>query len=120
MKMTAKKKTTKKVAKKKTVKKRWSGFNDWWEKVAQKKAEKIEKKWLKENKPNDPEEEGGGDHWCVNEMMHSGDAIEMVYEKAKEVWETAAKGKQWEMSQGDSFYCDLDDIILEAYEAAKK
>lgn len=117
-KVTQKKAVKKKKVVQKAIKKSWSNFNDWWDKVAQKKAEKIERNWIKENEPNDPEEEGG-DHWCVNEMMHSGDALEMVYEKAQEVWETAIKGKRWEMSQCDSLYCELDDIIVEAYEAGR-
>lgn len=94
-------------------------FGDWWNKIAEKKVSKIESKWLKENEPNDPEEEGG-DHWHVNEMMYSGDASEMTYEIAKEIFILGYKKESWEMTQSDSLYCDLDEVIMMAYEAGKK
>jgi hypothetical protein len=117
-----KKKATvkKKVAKKKAVFKKFKSFDEWWQNVAQKKVEKIENRWLKENEPNDPEDEGGGDHWHVNEMMHSGDASEMTYEIAREAWEKIASGEAWELGQESSLYCELDDVIIEAANAAKR
>jgi hypothetical protein len=140
---TAKKKVAKKkVAKKKVVKKKvvktakkkvankptaaaktpaakFKSFDEWWDKVAQKKVDKIEKEWLKENEPNDPEDDGGGDHWHVNEMMHRGDASEMTCEIASEVWDLASADKNWRMDQTHSLYCELDSVIMEAGEAAK-
>lgn len=94
-------------------------FGDWWNKNAVKKVDKIEKKWLKQNEPNDPEEDAGGDHWHVNEMMHNGDAHEMTYDIAEEVFIKGYSGEKWEYNQGDSLYCELDDVICEAYEAGK-
>lgn len=117
----AKKKTSKKSAKKKNVPKTPQElFNDWWNKVAEKKVSKIEKKWIKENAPNEPDEEEGGDHWHVNELMHNGDAHEMTYEIAQEIFIIGHKQEPWVMSQSDSLYCDLDEVIQMAYEAGKK
>ena len=131
-----KKVVAKKVAKKKVVKKKATSkkktaikktvsktpeelFDNWWVKVAMKKATKIENQWVKDNEPNDPNEEEGGDHWHVNEMMHSGDACEMTYEVAKEIFIKGYKNEPWDMNQADSLYCDLDDIIADAYPAGK-
>jgi len=120
------KKTAKKVAKK-TVKKtvvkkkptKFKDFGDWWDKVAQKKVDKIERDWIKETEPNDPEEDGGGDSWHVNQMMHDGEAHNMTYDIAEEIFNKGKNGEQWESSMGDSLFCDLDDVIFEAYEAGK-
>lgn len=115
----SKKKAKKKIAKTaKTVTKAYKSFDDWWNKVGSKEVDKIEKSWLKTNKPNDEEDESGGDHWCVNEMMHNGDAHEMTYENAKDAYEKGLSGGK--MDQGDSLYCDLDDVIYKAYEIGKK
>lgn len=105
--------------KKAAANKEWSNFAQWWEKVASKKVNKIERDWLKENEPNDPEEVGGGDHWCVNEMMHSGDACEITGEIAEEAFNKTAAGEAWEMTQSESLYCSLDGVIMEAAEAGK-
>ena len=94
-------------------------FSDWWNKIAVKKVDKIEEDWLKKNEPNDPEEDGGGDDWCVNEMMHNGDAHEMTYDIAEQVFMKGCSGEAWEYSQSDSLYCELDDVICEAYNAGK-
>jgi hypothetical protein len=110
----------KKVAKKKPVKSAEQHFVDWWLKVAVKKVAKIEKNWCKKNEPNDPDDEGGGDDWYVNQMMHDGEASNMCYENALPVFTIGFGGKKWEMSQSDSLYCELDDIIAEAYTAGKK
>ena len=114
-----KKKTSKK-SKPVKSKLNYSSFDEWWNKIASKKVDKIENKWLKENEPNDPEDDGGGDDWCVNEMMHNGDAHEMTSENAQPIFEMGAKGKSWTMDQSDSLYCDLDEVIIEAYEAGKR
>jgi hypothetical protein len=116
-----KKKTEKKIHSKKAVPKtkNFKTFEEWWDKVAQKKVEKIEKRWLKENEPNDPDDDGGGDHWHVNQMMHDGDAFNMTYDASEKAWNTAITGGEWEMNQSDSLYCELDGIIVEAYETAK-
>lgn len=118
----AKKKVVKKVAKAKKMKaakKSWSSFEEWWSKVAQVKVDKIERAWLKENEPNDPDEDGGGDSWCVNEMMHNGDAHEMTAEIAEEIFEKGRKGEPWQMAQENSLYCELDEVIEESYEAGR-
>lgn len=108
----AKKKTVKN-----TVKKPQDLFKDWWEKVGSKKTLKIEKKWIKENEPNDPEEEEGGDHWCVNQMMHDGDAFNMTYDEAEAAF---IQGCNKEELDFNGLYCELDDVVNEAYEAGKK
>lgn len=113
-------KTAKKTVKKaKALAKKWKDFYDWWSKVAEKKVSKMEAAWIKENEPNDPDEDGGGDHWCVNEMMHNGDAHEMTAEIAERVFEMGKAGEKWEYNQSDSLYCELDAVIEEAYEAGK-
>lgn len=94
-------------------------FSDWWSKVAQKKVDKIEKTWLKGNEPNDPDEDGGGDHWHVNEMMHNGDASEMTAEIAEEIFLKGYNGEEWIGDMSDSLFCDLDEVISLAYEAGK-
>jgi len=111
---------SKKKAKKKTIQKKisYKNFSDWWDKVGSKEVDKIEKAWLKNNEPNDDEDEGGGDHWHVNQMMHNGDAHEMTYENANNAYEKGLGGEQ--MDQGDSLYCELDDVIYKAYEIGKK
>lgn len=108
------------VKKKPALKKAWKDFKEWWGAVASKKVEKIERDWIKSNEPNDPDEEAGGDHWHVNEMMHSGDAHEMTWEIAEEAFNRAAAGEDWEMTQCQSLYCCLDDVIVEAAEAGKQ
>jgi hypothetical protein len=115
------KKIAKKAAKK-TSKKAisWKTFEEWWDKVAQKKVDKIERDWVKENEPNDPDEDEGGDHWCVNQMMHEGDAHNMTYEIAEEIFNKGKNGEKWQMQQTDSLYCELDSVIMESYEAGKK
>lgn len=95
-------------------------FSEWWGKVAQKKVSKIEDDWVKENEPNDPEDDGGGDHWHVNELMHSGDASEMTYEIAEQAFIKGYNKENWELTQCESLYCDLDSVIEEAYSAGKK
>lgn len=118
----AKKKIAKKSIKKKAVKKAvsFSSFEDWWTKVAQKQVEKIEKDWIKQNEPNDPEDDGGGDHWHVNQMMHDGEAFNMTYEIAERVFALGVKGEEWTLTMSDGLFCELDDVICDAYEAGKK
>ena len=113
---------SKKKAKKKTAKpatKSYKNFSEWWDEVGSIEVNKIEDDWLKNNEPNDEEDEGGGDDWCVNEMMHNGDAHEMTYEKAEHAFEEGLKGKKWTLKQDDSLYCDLDEVTIKAYEAGK-
>lgn len=120
----AKKNKNKPILKKKVAAKKAANptqlFNEWYSKVASKKVDKIEKKWLKENKPNDPEEDEGGDFWCVNEMMHNGDAHELTAENAEQVFLKGYNNEPWTMSQSDSLYCELDEIIEMAYLAGKE
>lgn len=131
---TSKKKpsTKKKVAAKKPAKKSaWNNlpksyttpldlFDDWYNKVASKKVDKIEKKWLKTNKPNDPNKDEDGDYWCVNEMMFNGDAHSLTSENAEMVFIKGYNNQPWTMSQSDSLYCDLDEVIKMAYKAGKE
>lgn len=112
----------KKVVKKQIVEKKvnYKNFDEWWSRIASKKVDKIEKSWIRKNKPNDPSEDGGGDHWHVNEMMHNGDAHEMTWEVCKEIFEKGEKGEDWSFEQYDSLYCELDDVIDESYLAGRK
>lgn len=95
-------------------------FGEWWEKKASKKVVKIEKKWISSNEPNGEDDEPGGDDWHVNQMMHDGDAQEMTYEIAERVFMLGFKGKKWEPDMSDSLFCDLDEIIEDAYLAGKE
>lgn len=106
----------KKIAAKKKTLSAEELFRDWWDKKASKKVEKIEKKWVKENEPNDPEEDGGGDHWHVNQMMHDGEAYNMTYDCAEESF---MQGFNGEYMNANRLYCELDCIVDEAYEAGK-
>lgn len=107
------------MSKKKSVKKDPAEmFETWWNNSGSSKVSKIEKKWLKENKPNDPDDEEGGDFWCVNEMMHNGDAHEMTYENAKTAFEKGMNGE--DADQCDSLYCELDSVIWDAHAVGKK
>jgi hypothetical protein len=120
----AKKAKKTKVAKKPVKKaankpKAFASFADWWDKVAQKKVDKIERDWIKETEPNDPDDEGGGDSWHVNQLMHDGEAHNATYDIAEEVFNKGKNGETWEPSMGDSLFCDLDDVIFESYEAGK-
>lgn len=95
-------------------------FGNWWNKVAEKKVNKIEKKWLKENEPNDPDDDGGGDHWHVNQLMHDGEAHNATYDIAEQAFIKGYNQENWEMDMSESLFCDLDSVIHEAYEAGKK
>lgn len=124
-KIAAKKKTVKKpVAKKKATVKAPANpialFDEWYSKVAQKKVDKIESQWVKDNEPNDPDEDEGGDHWHVNEMMFNGDAHEMTAGNAEPVFLKGYNGEPWTMEQSDSLYCELDEVIEMAYDAGKE
>lgn len=94
-------------------------FAEWWKKKAEKRVLKIEKDWLKKNAPNE-DEEGGGDHWHVNQMMHDGDASGMTFEIAERVFLMGQGGEMWEMNMSDSLFCDLDQVIEDAYLAGKE
>ena len=90
-------------------------FQNWWEKTASKKVTKIEKTWIKKNKPN-IDDEPGGDYWHVNQMMHDGEAYNMTYDIAENSF---LQGYNNEEHEPDGLYCELDNIISEAYEAGK-
>ncbi len=95
-------------------------FLNWWDKKAKKRVLKIEKEWIKNNEPNDPEDEDGGDHWNVNQMMHDGDAYNATIEIAEDVFMLGQKGENWEMDMSYSLFCDLDEVIRDAYLAGKE
>lgn len=99
--------------------KKYKNFQDWWQKVAQKKVTKIEKRWIKNNKPNDPEEDEGGDYFYANRMMHDGEAHNATYDIAEEVFNKGCKGEDWTMDVSYALFCELDQVIEEAYEAGK-
>lgn len=101
-------------------KKKADVFSEWWTKKAVKRVAKIEKAWVKSNEPNDPEDSGGGDHWHINQMMHDGDACGMTMEIAERVFSMGVRGEFWEMTMGDSLFCDLDEVIVDAYLLGKE
>jgi hypothetical protein len=111
----------KKAAKKKikATAPKWKTFEEWWVKVAQKQVDKIERDWIKETEPNDPNDDGGGDSWHVNQLMHDGEAHNATYDIAEEVFKKGVNGEAWEMTMGDSLFCDLDSVIIESYEAGQ-
>lgn len=98
----------------------YTNFETWWEKSkCTKRVEDFESDWLKDNEPN--EEEEGGDYWHVNQMVHDGEAFEMTYEHAETVFNRVLnEGKEGQPGQMDSLYCELDDIIWDAGDAALK
>lgn len=104
------------------MKKKIKDFDSWWEiSKSQNKINKFRLKWLKENPPNPEDEDCGGDFWHVNQMVHEGEADDMCYENAREVFErTLEEGEEGKPTQCDSLYCDLDDIIWDGYNAALK
>ena len=93
-------------------------FREWW-KRAGKRVLKIEKAWIKKKPPN-VDEEGGGDYWHVNRMMHGGDAYDTVVEIAERVFMMGQRGEFWEMGVSDSLFCELDGVIEDAYLAGKE
>ncbi len=95
-------------------------FDQWWDSSkSQSKINKFRLKWLKENPPNPEDEDCGGDFWHVNQMVHEGEADDMCRENAEEVFErTLKEGEEGKPTQCDSLYCELDDIIWAAHEAA--
>jgi len=96
-------------------------FADWWDKSkSQSKTDMYVKKWIKANPPNE-DDEPGGDHWHVNQMMHEGEANELCYEIAMEVFNrTLSDGEDAKPTQSDALYCGLDQIIWDAHSAALK
>lgn len=110
------------MAKKKAVKKATPEelFAEWWNKKGGKKVSKIEKAWLKSNEPNADDEEGGGDDWHVNRMMHAGEAHEMTWDIAERAFLAGHNGEKWEPDMGDSLFCDLDEVVNDAYLAGKE
>jgi len=112
----------KKAAKKAVRKKLTPGelFAEWWDKKGGKKVSKIEKAWIKSNEPNGEDEDGGGDHWHVNRMMHDGDAHEMTWDIAERAFLAGHNGEKWEPDMSDSLFCDLDEVVNDAYLAGKE
>lgn len=111
------------MAKKKIIKKATPEqlFGEWWDKKASKKVSKIEKAWIKSTEPNSEEDDDEGtDSWLVNQMMHNGDAHEMTYEIAERVFIMGFNNKKWEASMSDSLFCDLDEVINDAYLVGKE
>jgi hypothetical protein len=103
------------MAKKSKQKSPESLFQNWWQKTASKKVTKIEKAWIKKNKPNE-DDEPGGDYWHVNQMMHDGEAYNMTYDIAEKSF---LQGYNNEEHDSDSLYCELDEVINLAYQAGK-
>jgi hypothetical protein len=91
-------------------------FNDWWAKVASKKVEKIESAYLKENPDYDPEDDDMSDSGCVHRMMHEGEAENISYDESQTAF---IQGFNNEKFDAGYLYCELDDIVAEAYEAGK-
>lgn len=92
-------------------------FMDWWEKTGSKKAEKMEADYLKDNPDYDPEDDDMSDGGCVHRMMHEGEAVNMTYDAAEVAF---VQGYNNEKIDADCLYCELDDVVSDAYEAGKK
>jgi hypothetical protein len=82
-------------------------FAEWWIKKAKKRVLKIEKAWINKNEPND-------------QMMHNGDAYGVTMELAERVFLMGVRGEFWEMTPKDSLFCDLDEVIVDAYLVGKE
>jgi hypothetical protein len=97
-------------------------FGNWWDKNCESKLKKIVKDWKKENPPNEEDDDcEGTDYWCINNAMWNGDFFDGIPESSFEAFKKGAMGKKWEMTQSETTYePDLDNIIIEAYEAGKK
>jgi len=115
----SKKKTAKKLVKKlakksampkKTARKKKATpeelFGEWWNKNA-KKVDKIEKAWLKSK-------------LIGRYGFDCGYAHDLTYEIAERVFLTGYKGNKWGLSMEDSLFCELDEIICDAYLAGKE
>ena len=98
---------------------RWPSFNVWWEQVGEPKASKMVEEHCREHEPNDPDDSAGGDSWHVNDLMHSGEAVEQIAERAGGLFKKGRAGEFWEMTTSDTSYCELDEVLEEAYEAGK-
>jgi len=95
-------------------------FDTWWAKIAIPKADKIVTKYLKQNPEyTEEDKEAWGDSGCVHRMMHEGEAESLLWEICQDVFEKGRNSEDWEMSMGESLFCDLDDITFLAYEAGK-
>jgi hypothetical protein len=96
-------------------------YEKWWDKTGSKKVTKIQKKWIKENEPNEPDsDDEGTDFWCVNNLMHNDDPHYATSEIANTVFLQGYNNQSWRLNQCESLYCELDGVIKEAYEAGKK
>jgi len=92
-------------------------FQNWWGKVGSKKVEKMESKYLKENPDYDPDDDDMSDSGCVHRMMHEGEAENMTYDASEVAF---IQGYNNEEINADCLYCELDDVVGEAYKAGKK
>lgn len=91
-------------------------FQEWWDKKGSKKVSKIEKAWLNCTEPNgDDDEDEGTDSWHVNAMMHAGDAHDMTFDIAERAFLAGFHGNKWEPDMGESLFCDLDQVVEDAY-----
>lgn len=110
------------MAKKKAVKKKASPeelFGEWWDRKGSRKAAKIEKAWLSCTEPNgEDDDDEGTDSWCVNAMMHAGEALEMTWDIASRAFLAGHRGEEWDAGMG--LFCDLDSVVEEAYLAGKE
>lgn len=96
-------------------------FSEWWERKGSRKAAKVEKAWLDCTEPNgDDDDDEGTDSWCVNRMMHAGEALEMTWDIASRAFLAGHGGEKWEPDMGDSLFCDLDMVVEDAYLAGKE
>ena len=53
-------------------------------------------------------------------MMHAGDAHEMTWDIAERAFLAGHNGEKWEPDMSDSLFCDLDDVVNDAYLAGKE
>ena len=95
-------------------------FDTWWDKIAIPKTDKIVTKYLKQNPEYTEEDtEDYTDSGCVHRMMHEGEAENLLWEICQDVFEKGRNNEDWEMSMGETLFCDLDNITFLAYKSGK-
>lgn len=99
---------------------KYTTFEQWWELHGQKKVLKMEENYIANNEPNGEDDEDEGDEWYVNKMFHEGEAEGETFEKAEEAFEKGKNGSEWIASMENSLFCELDEVIADAYKAGKK
>tara|TARA_B100002019_G_scaffold22698_1_gene17260 strand:- start:661 stop:990 length:330 start_codon:yes stop_codon:yes gene_type:complete len=96
-------------------------FDNWWAEIAIPRVNYYIDEYLETN-PEYTEDDiqDYSDSGCVHRMIHEGEAENMLWDICQEVFEKGYNGEEWEMTMGDSLFCELDDIIHLSYEAGQR